>query len=289
MHLHRNWSLGTLVLAGALALGATACTPAPGKDGGTAAPESAGAPADVSKDDGEKVTIELLKEPATIEGFAIKDLDGKPLSTADWKGKVVVVNFWATWCGPCRAEIPDLVALQNKYRDHLLVVGISEDEGPVDGVRKFAEQYKVNYPIAMTTPDVEKQFPGIVALPTTFFLDKEGKIAQKHVGMLHARETEATARLLAGLPVNADVKKVDDPNKVNAEDIAQMKEIPGVDLSSVPEGKRSEVLQALNSENCTCGCGLTVAKCRIDDPSCTVSPEVAKKIIARILGTTAAN
>lgn len=288
MMLHRMPTLATL-LATALVLGLAACTPAPGSHDSKPAAEAASAPVDLSKDEGEKVTIELLKEPMTIEGFSIKDLDGKTLSTADWKGKVVLVNFWATWCGPCRAEIPDLVALQNKYRDQLLVVGISEDEGPVDGVRKFAEQYKVNYPIAMTSPEVEKQFPGIVALPTTFFLDKDGRIAQKHVGMLHARETEATARLLVGLPVNADVKKVDDPNRVNPEDIAQMKEIPGVDLSQVPEAKRSEVLQALNSENCTCGCGLTVAKCRIDDPSCTVSPEVAKKIIARIIGGTAAD
>ena len=131
----------------------------------------------------------------------------------------------------------------------------------------------------MTTPEVEKLFPGIVALPTTFFLDRDGKVAQKHVGLLHARETEATARVLAGLPVNADVKKVDDPNKMNPEDVAQLKEIPGVDLSQVPEAKRAEVLQALNSENCTCGCGLTVAKCRIDDPSCTVSPPLAKSIV----------
>ena len=289
MTLHRVsiWRSMT-VTASLLVLGLAGCSK-PGTEAKPGASSAWSAPVDISKvdiskDDGEKVTIELLKEAKTLAAFTLKDLDGKSLSSADWKGKVVLVNFWATWCGPCRAEIPDLVALQNKYRDQVVVVGISEDEGPVEGVRKFADQYKVNYPIAMTNPEVEKLFPGIVALPTTFFIDRDGKVAQKHVGMLHARETEATARFLAGLSFNGDVKKVDDPNKVNAEDIAQMKEIPGVDLSKVPDSKRAEVLQALNSENCTCGCGLTVAKCRIDDPSCTVSPEVAKKIIARVTG-----
>ena len=269
---------------GVLAIGIGGCRPS--APASTAA-ESTAAPVDVAQDTGEKVTVELLKEAKTIAPFSLKDLDGKTLSSEDWKGKVVLVNFWATWCGPCRAEIPDLVDLQNKYRDQLIIVGISEDEGPVDGVRKFAEQYKVNYPIAMTSDEVNERFPGITALPTTYFLDKDGKIVQKHVGMLHARETEATARLLAGLEVNAEVKRIDDPTRMNPEDVAQLKEIPGVDLTGVPESKRSDVLQALNSENCTCGCGLTVAKCRVDDPSCSVSPEVAKKIVARVVGGTA--
>jgi len=261
---------------GVFVFGISACRP-------SAPAESAAVPADVTKDTGDKITVELLKEPKTVAPFTLRDLDGKTLSSAEWKGKVVLVNFWATWCGPCRAEIPDLVDLQNRYRDQLVVIGISEDEGPVDGVRKFAEQYKVNYPIAMTTDEVNERFPGITALPTTYFLDRDGQIVQKHVGILHARETEATTRLLAGLEVNAEVKRIDDPTRMNPEDVAQLKEIPGVDLSGVPEAKRSDVLQALNAENCTCGCGLTVAKCRVDDPSCTVSPVVAKAIVDRIM------
>jgi thiol-disulfide isomerase/thioredoxin len=263
-------------LAGLCALALAGC----GGSGNGAPDRSA---TDISKDTGDRVAVELLKEPTTLPAFTLTDLDGKTMSSTDWTGKVVVVNFWATWCAPCRAEIPDLVALQDKYRDHLVVVGISEDEGPIDTVRTFTAERKVNYPIVMTTPDIEKLFPGIVALPTTFILDKDGKVVQKHVGMLHARETEATARLLAGLEVNAEVKRVDDPNKINPEDVAQLKEIPGVDLSKVPDGKRAEVLQALNSDSCTCGCGLTVAKCRMDDPACTISPPIAKAIVDRVL------
>jgi len=240
---------------------------------------------DITKDSGGPVTVELLKEPQAVADFTLVALDGRRLSSADWKGKVVLVNFWATWCGPCRAEIPDLVALQSKYGDQLVVVGISEDEGPVDQVRKFVADYKVNYPVAMTTPEMQKIFPGVTALPTTFILDRDGRMVQKHIGLLHPRETEAATRYLAGLAVDVEVKRVDDPSKMSAEDVAQVKDIPGVDLSKVPGERRSEVLQALNSDNCTCGCGLTVAKCRIEDPNCTTSTPLAKAIVERTLST----
>lgn len=237
---------------------------------------------DTMADSGDAVTVELLREPRSLPAFGMVDLDGRRHASTDWRGKVVVLNFWATWCGPCRAEVPDLVALQEKYRDRLLVIGISEDEGSVDIVRQFATQYRVNYPIVMKTPELDALFPGISALPTTFMLDTEGAIVQKHVGLLRAQETEATTRHLAGLPVNAVVKRIDDPSKLNAEDAAQLKTIPGVDLSKVPVERKPAVLQALNNESCSCGCGLTVAKCRVDDPSCPVSQPQAQKIVDRI-------
>lgn len=265
----------------ALTMGGGAC--GPGKPATDTPASTAIAVGDITKDVGDRVTVELLKDPTALEPFTLTDLDGRALTSDDWKGKVVLVNFWATWCGPCRAEIPDLVALQTKYRDRLLVIGISEDEGPTDKVRAFAAEHKVNYPIVMTTPEIEERFPGVAALPTTFFLDTEGRIAQRHIGILHARETEATARVLTGLDANADVKRVEDPSRMNADDVAQIKEIPGVDLTRVPESRRGEVLQALNSESCTCGCGLSVAKCRMDDPSCTISPPLAKAIVERVL------
>src|SRR5258705_10440214 len=122
-----------------------------------------------------------------------------------------------------------------------------------------------------------------MALPTTFVLDRDGKMAQKNVGMLNARETEAGARVLAGLSANAEGVKVELNEKpVGVENAAAVKEIPGIDLSSVPAAKRTDVLVALNEEACTCGCGLTVAKCRIDDPSCPVSLPKAKEIVAKI-------
>lgn len=274
--------LSAAARAGLLALGVVGLSAACNK--GTAPPPATAEPAHEEAGSG-PVEIELLRERNELPPFSVTDLDGKQMSSPDWKGKVVLINFWATWCGPCRAEIPDLVALQDKYKNQVIVIGISEDEGPVESVRKFATQYKVNYPIAMTTPEMQKLFPGISALPTTFMLDKDGRIAQKHVGLLRARETEAAARLLAGLDTNVQVKLVDDPMKMNAEDVVQLKEVPGVDMSKVPDARRSEVLLALNSESCTCGCGLTVAKCRVEDPTCSISPGIAKTIVEKTLAT----
>jgi thiol-disulfide isomerase/thioredoxin len=227
------------------------------------------------------ITIQLLRNPLAVEPFSVSDITGKLLSSADLKGKVVLVNFWATWCLPCRAEIPDLVALQEKYRDYLVVIGVSEDELPPDAVGKFAQEHKINYPVVMTNPEIQKRFTGIVALPTTFILDHDGRVAQKHVGLLNKLQTEGATRALAGLSLNAKVERVDDPGKLSAESVSQIKDVPGVDLSRVPAAKKAEVLQALNAEKCTCGCDLSVAKCRIDDPHCDVSLPVAKQIVAK--------
>ena len=229
----------------------------------------------------DSVVVQLLRDPIAIEPFTITDLDGRTLSSADWKGKVVLVNFWATWCPPCLAEIPDLIALQNKYRDRLVVIGISEDEISPEVVKRFAAEKKINYPIAMTSPDLYKRFTGINALPTTFMLDGDGQIAYKRVGLLQAQQTEGVTRALAGMSVRARVERVEDPARLSVEGVAQIKDVPGVDLSRIPAERKAEALQALNSDNCTCGCGLSVAKCRIDDPQCDVSLPIAKKIAAK--------
>ena len=108
---------------------------------------------------GEKITLQFFRNPAPVAALSLRTLDGRPVS-ADWRGKVTIVNFWATWCGPCRAEIPDLVALQKKYGRYLQVVGISQDEAPPGVVQRFAADRQVNYPIVMSTPELEKAFPG---------------------------------------------------------------------------------------------------------------------------------
>jgi thiol-disulfide isomerase/thioredoxin len=245
-------------------------------------PPDASGPADGTD---ESVVVQLLREPMDVEPFTVTDLDGRTLSSTDWKGKVVLVNFWATWCPPCLAEIPDLIALQNKYRDRLVVVGISEDEISPEIVKRFATDRKINYPIVMTSADLQQRFTGINALPTTFILDPDGQIAYKRVGILEPRQTEGVTRALAGLSLRARVERVDDPARLSAEGVAQVKAVPGVDLSNIPPERKAEVLQALNSENCTCGCGLSVAKCRIDDPQCDVSLPIAKKIVAKYTST----
>ena len=233
----------------------------------------------------EKVTLRFYRDPKPAPVFTATDLDGRPISMAALRGKVVIVNFWATWCGPCRAEVPDLVALQEKYPDTLQVIGISEDEAGVEVVKRFAAEHKINYPVVMMTPEIEKLFPGIGALPTSFIVDRESRVVQKHVGMLTARTTESETRHLAGLPVNASIEQFDQTQGLQIVNGAQATTIPGVDLAALSVAKRTDALQKLNSQPCTCGCDLTLARCRVDDPTCGVSLPLAQQIVKHIAGT----
>ena len=246
--------------------------------GGSTVPEEAVGLEEPPDGTDASMVIGLLREPAPVPAFSVTDLDGQTLSSTDWLGKVVFVNFWATWCGPCLAEIPDLIALQEKYRDRLLIVGVSEDELPPEAVKAFAIDRKINYPIVMLTPEISKTFPGVVSLPTTFMLDREGRMARKQVGLLNGQLAEAVTRALAGLSVNAKIERVDDPGRLTAESAAQVKEIPGIDLKTIPADRRIEALLALNDAKCTCGCDFSVAKCRIDDPDCPFSLPLAQTI-----------
>src|SRR5438874_13094055 len=110
---------------------------------------------------GERMTIRFFRHPADAPSFSARTIDGREISLASLRGKVTIVNFWATWCPPCRAEIPDLIALQAKYRDQVQIIGVSQDETGPDVVRRFAAEQHVNYPIVMSTPELERIFTGI--------------------------------------------------------------------------------------------------------------------------------
>jgi len=225
------------------------------------------------------------KNPAA-PSFRLSRLDRSGhLELASLRNKVVLINFWATWCPPCRAEIPDLVALQEKYTEHLQIIGISEDEGGTDVVKRFVADRKINYPIVMMTAQIEKMFPGVSALPTSFIIDRDARIVQKHVGMLTARTTEFETRSLAGLPVNATIERVDQTVGLQLVNGAQATTIPGIDLASLSAAKRTDALQKLNAQPCTCGCDLTVARCRVDDPTCGVSLPLAREIVKQVAAT----
>ena len=118
--------------------------------------------------------------------WKLKDVNGQEVSSAQFKGKVVVVDFWATWCGPCRMEIPGYVALQKKYgKDKLAVIGMSVDQQGPGVVKKFIESNKVDYQIVMADDTVQAAFggtEGIEAIPTTFIIDREGNIVDRKVG-----------------------------------------------------------------------------------------------------------
>jgi thiol-disulfide isomerase/thioredoxin len=227
-----------------------------------------------------KIALQFYRNTPAMADVVMTDVDGRSISTASLKGKVVIVNFWATWCPPCRAEIPDLIALQNKYRDQLQIIGVSQDETGPEVVRQFATEQRMNYPIVMSTPEIERIFTGIYALPTSFVIDRNAQIVQKHVGMLNAATTEGETRLLAGLSVDATVEYVEDETKALIKNAAQATKIPGVDLDSLSPAAKAECLKQLNTEHCTCGCNLTLAACRINDPTCSISLPLAQKIAA---------
>ena len=230
---------------------------------------------------GKIATLRFFKNPAAVSGVSMRDLDGRPITSDTFRGKVTIVNFWATWCPPCRAEIPDLVELQKKYGDRLQIIGVSQDEGGVEAVKRFAAEQQMNYPIVMMTPEIDKAFPGVAALPTSFIIDREARVVQRHVGMLNALLTETETRALAGLPVDASIEEVDRAQPAKLEN-AQATQIPGIDLASLSPGKRTQALQKLNTDPCTCGCDNTVAKCRVDDPKCGTSLPLAQKIVQDI-------
>lgn len=226
--------------------------------------------------------VRLLKERPEVPSFTAPDLNGKPVSLAALRGKVVIVNFWATWCPPCREEIPDLIALQNKYKDQLQIIGVSQDSGSLEDVRTFAAEHGMNYPTIMSTPEIESRFPGVYALPTTFILDRDGHLAQKHVGRLNASLTERETLALSGIAPEIPIVHAEDEDKVRLDTAAQANKIPGIDLSTLSSEKRAEALKALNTEHCTCGCGFTLARCRVDDPDCTVSLPLAQALVKKV-------
>ena len=129
--------------------------------------------------------------------FALPDLEGKVVKTSDLRGKVVILDFWATWCPPCRQEVPHFVALHSKYRDQgLAIVGLSLDKGGVQDVKPFAEEYNVNYMMLIANDETARDYGGITGIPTTFVIDKDGKIVKRFMGYTDPEVFEETIRPL---------------------------------------------------------------------------------------------
>ena len=268
-----------------MALGLVAAVGCDSRGGPPIADESStGAPPPIYEVSPEGVTLELVADPPHVAELTMDALDGQRLTTSALSGRVTLVNFWATWCGPCREEIPDLVALQDRYPDHLQVIGVSTDEGDTGKVVSFAAEWDINYPIVMATPEIHREFPGVFALPTTFVLDRQGRIVQTHVGLIPPAIIEAEVRHLAGLPTNVMVEAIAETRHIRLANAAQATEIPGVDLSQLTVAEREEALQRLNTEGCTCGCRLTLAQCRIDDAACGFSLPLAQQVVAEVAG-----
>jgi cytochrome c biogenesis protein CcmG/thiol:disulfide interchange protein DsbE len=152
----------------------------------TSAPSASNDPAPAAShgDDPETAACMANAKPANFD-FTLKDVDGNDVSLTAYKGKVVLLNFWATWCGPCKAEIPGFVKLQEKYRDKgLVIVGYSVDDTAAKA-KAYAAQYKMNYPILLGEgrEEVQDAYGPIWGIPASFIISRDGKVCRKHMGI----------------------------------------------------------------------------------------------------------
>jgi thiol-disulfide isomerase/thioredoxin len=123
--------------------------------------------------------------------FTLESLDGKSMRLSDLRGKAVLLNFWATWCGPCKIETPWLVELQNQYgAQGLQVIGVAMDDSGKDDIAKFAKDMGVNYPVLLGKEAVGDAYGGVPALPESFFIGRDGKIVDKIIGLKGRSEIE---------------------------------------------------------------------------------------------------
>jgi thiol-disulfide isomerase/thioredoxin len=142
--------------------------------------------------------------PSDAPDFTLESLDGKSMRLSDLRGKAVLLNFWATWCGPCKIETPWLVELQNQYgHDGLQIVGVEMGDDSKDEITKFTKDMAVNYPILIGKEAVGDAYGGVPALPETFFIGRDGKIVNKIIGLKGKGEIEDSIKKALDTPAGS--------------------------------------------------------------------------------------
>jgi thiol-disulfide isomerase/thioredoxin len=159
-------------------------------------PHDETAPAAQGDFPGEPEDVEAAGKPANLD-FTLKDMHGVDVHLASFKGKVILLNFWATWCGPCRAEIPSLVELQEQYKDDLVVLGLSVDD-TADKLLPYAAEFKMNYPVLVGNgrEDVQEAFGPLFGIPVSVIIGRDGVIAKKHSGIATKEQIEREIKTL---------------------------------------------------------------------------------------------
>jgi len=141
--------------------------------------------------------------------FTLRDMNGHPVRLSDFRGKAVVLNFWATWCPPCRREIPWFIALQKEYGPQgLQVIGVSMDDGGRDAVEAFVKRMDINYPILQGDDHAASLYGGAEVLPTTYYISRDGQVVSSVTGLISESEVERNIREALGqsnLPRNGEI------------------------------------------------------------------------------------
>jgi thiol-disulfide isomerase/thioredoxin len=268
-----------LVLVASLAVLAFELTAARARHVAASARLKQASPVDAKRDAEDNLVIQFANNPSPMPPFLVNDLDGNVISTASWRGKVVVLNFWATWCPPCREEIPEMIELAGRYKDRLQIIGVSMDDAPAAEVREFAKHEGITYPVVMGSRAISAEYGGVPALPTSFVVNTDGRIVQKHTGLYPIEIYDNEVRSLLGLPVEAKVETFDDTGQIFLKNAVNATDLPGVDFKGLSSDQKRAALKKMNSLNCTCGCKLTIAQCRINDSSCSTSLGLAQAIV----------
>jgi thiol-disulfide isomerase/thioredoxin len=215
--------------------------------------------------------------------FSLTDITGKPLNLSDYQGKVVVLDFWATWCGPCRIEIPGFIDLQKRYAAQgFTMIGISMDDSP-EPVVDFYKQFQMNYPVAVGNDRLGELYGGMPGLPTTFVIGRDGRIYAKHSGAYDPSVFETEIKELLALGPADEVKGFHQAGQVFNEDKIELgnpatidSEVPGIDLTKLTADQKEAFKKKLESQPCTCGCKYTLLKCRQVDRKCGISRKLAQ-------------
>ena len=199
-----------------------------------ASPARQDSSSDAANEDDKPKVIRFASNAGPMPPFLVNDVEGRVISSAEWRGRVVIVNFWATWCPPCREEIPEMIDLANRFGDRLQIIGVSEDDDATpEEVRDFARNEKINYPIVMGSAGISREYGGVPALPTAFVVDTNGRVVQKHVGLYPPAIYDIEIKALLGEHVDVPIQTFVDQGQIFLKNAENATELPGVDFNGL--------------------------------------------------------
>ena len=219
--------------------------------------------------------------------FALTDIFGQKLSLDQYRGKVVLLDFWATWCGPCRSEIPGFIRLQKAYANRgFQIIGISEDQGGAAPVLDFYKQEGLDYRVALDNGKIGELYGGVIGLPTSYLIGRDGRIYSKIPGAVGADYFEPAIKTLLAASSEEQVKNfqpLDGSETAQVETPAEVNSpVPGVDVSKLSKAELAHYEEVLGKQQCTCGCQMSVLECRKTDPGCATSRQLAQDTVKKM-------